>query len=257
MKKFTFLSAFVLACTFILAGCGNSGKQLSVIVSLDNKPFASETADGKIAGVDITLAEELAKVMDLKYKMVKADNYSAVLEKIQGKNTVAMSGVVKTPELAEKFLLSDSYYESFLVAYVRTSTVGGPKFEDYCTGELNVLVVKDSYAEYFMKKNYPDAKVVTFADPDKLADEIANNAENQVMLVDQFTGLRIKADKGGITQIKNEEGKDHISEDYSYVIAVPKGEDDLLLKINEAIAALKQNGTIDTCIRTYTPANYR
>ncbi len=123
-----------LAAVATLAACGSSNNDsvkkiedkgtLVLAVSPDYPPFEYQTIkNGKntVVGVDIDLANAIAKKLNVKLKISAMDFNNVLTSLSQGKADIAISGISATSQRKESFDFSNVYYDANNVVVVKKS----------------------------------------------------------------------------------------------------------------------------------------
>ena len=213
--------------------------------SPDYPPFEN-LEDGEYVGLDMDLGRAIADYLGLECKYVNID-FDGIIPAIVagGKADAGLSGLSITPEREKEIKFTDSYYTDNQA--VATLSDNADITKDNATDALNakgvtIAVQSGSTGADFAKENFPNAKKLPFpnftdafaAVNSGKADAVCGNyAVVNQMLAGAYTNLHTV-----LTSATGEE----------YAIAVNKDNDALLKALNEAIAALKKDGTIDDLI---------
>ena len=276
MTRRNFLTvAGALASTAALAGCNAGGEQdapaddattdepaatddlglikegtLTVAVSPDFPPF--ENLDGdEYVGFDVDLMKAVAEQMGLEVEF-KNLQFDAIVPAIQagGQADVGCSGITIDPEREEQVDFSTSYYidDQCVVAMTDNADVTADTYADALNQEGVVIAVQSgTTGETFAQENFPNAKVVGYgnatdcfaamqAGTDGTVAVVTNLAVGEKMIAEAYTDAQIV-------------GKSATGEEYG--VAVSKDNPALLSAVNDALAALDEDGTIDELTTTW------
>ena len=276
MKK---LIAVIMAlCMLVSAVClfaSCDKKDENTLVMATNAAFPPyEYKDGdKIVGIDAEIAAAIAEKLGMKLEIVDVD-FGAVLTGVaEGKYDMGMAGITVTEKRKESMDFSNTYATGIQVIIVNDGST---------IATLDDLWNFDEEGNPVSLKN-PDIKIGV--QQDTTGDIYSSSAisgwgfndlnEDESIKTDRVirykTGAEavsaLKTGKVDCVIIDNEPAKSfvaanegiHILEgdnEYAvedYAICVKKGNTELLDKINQALAELKADGTIDGIINKYIP----
>ena len=276
MKK---LIAVIMAlCMLVSAVClfaSCDKKDENTLVMATNAAFPPyEYKDGdKIVGIDAEIAAAIAEKLGMKLEIVDVD-FGAVLTGVaEGKYDMGMAGITVTDKRKESMDFSDTYATGIQVIIVNDGS---------SIATLDDLWNFDENGDPVSLKN-PDIKIGV--QQDTTGDIYSSSAisgwgfndlnEDESIKTDRVvrykTGAEaisaLKTGKVDCVIIDNEPAKSfvaandgiHILEgdnEYAvedYAICVDKGNTELLAKINQALADLKADGTVDRIINKYIP----
>ena len=276
MKKL--IAVLMALCMLVSAVClfaSCDKKDENTLVMATNAAFPPyEFKDGdKIVGIDAEIAAAIADKLGMKLEIVDVD-FGAVLTGVaEGKYDMGMAGITVTDKRKESMDFSDTYATGIQVIIVNDGS---------SIATLDDLWNFDENGDPVSLKN-PDIKIGV--QQDTTGDIYSSSAisgwgfndlnEDESIKTDRVvrykTGAEaisaLKTGKVDCVIIDNEPAKSfvaandgiHILEgdnEYAiedYAICVDKGNTELLAKINQALADLKADGTIDRIISKYIP----
>ena len=276
MKKL--IAVIMTLCMLVSAVClfaSCDKKDENTLVMATNAAFPPyEYKDGdKIVGIDAEIAAAVAEKLGMKLEIVDVD-FGAVLTGVaEGKYDMGMAGITVTDKRKESMDFSDTYATGIQVIIVNDGS---------SIATLDDLWNFDENGDPVSLKN-PDIKIGV--QQDTTGDIYSSSAisgwgfndlnEDESIKTDRVvrykTGAEaisaLKTGKVDCVIIDNEPAKSfvaandgiHILEgdnEYAiedYAICVDKGNTELLAKINQALADLKADGTIDRIINKYIP----
>ncbi len=265
MKRFL---ALILVMIFLLAaftGCAGNKNKLDEILAAKkmvvylnaNFPPFEYFSGSDIVGVDIEIAQRIADDLGVELKIENADFDGIVASLAAGKCDIAISGMTITEERKKEVDFSIPYIKS--VQYLilpQDSTIatmedlagkviGTPLgytgqfvLEDEMDPEKGGVLV-DAGCELKIYKNPVDASL-----------DITTGRLDAVIM-DEFVAKSIAANDNALKAIKlvYADGGD-VSEEYG--VAVPKGNEQLLTRINKVIENLKANNSIEQWVVEYS-----
>ncbi|HCW8396010.1 TPA: ABC transporter permease subunit [Staphylococcus aureus] len=216
--------------------------ELRVGLSADYAPMEFEhTVNGKTeyAGVDIDLAEKIAKDNNLKLKIVNMSFDSLLGALKTGKIDIIISGMTSTPERKKQVDFSDSYMMTKNIMLVKKDKVNDYKdIKDF--NNKKVGAQKGTEQEKIAQTEIENASITSLSRlPDVILALKSGKVEGVVVEKPVAEAYLKQNPKLGISNVKfNEEEKDT-------VIAVPKDSPKLLSQINKTIKEVKDKGLID------------
>ena len=252
MKKLIKTIALVLALTFVLLGfAGCSGTDVSVsgiqargeLVMLTNAAFPpfEYVEDGKEVGVDIDIANEIAKDLGVTLKVVNMD-FDPIVDYIKsGKGDIGAAGMTVTEERKESVDFSIEYVKS--KQYVITMKDNTDIKVDNLDGlTIGVQTGTTGDTVYASDEEYVKAKEVKRY---KNALEAASDLKLgrvDCVVIDELPAKKIVEEN---PELKCEES---VWEEEWYAIAVQKGNTTLLEAVNNTLQRLMDEGKIDEYI---------
>lgn len=281
MKKFAALGlAAMMALSF--TGCGSSDKETTVATTTaadtkaeaetttaaskaeESKTEAAEAAGGvltmatnaefdpweyheggEIVGIDIEMAQAIADKMGMELK-IEDMAFDAIIPSITtGKADIGMAAITENEERKLSVDFSDNYAESSLVILVQSTneeitsadTLAGKKI-GVQLGTTGDLTATDIVGEEGMERYTTYFEAVQALKQGKINAIVIDKAPAKVFL----------SQNDDIKQVGEELSKEE------YAIAVAKGNTELVEKLNQAIADLQADGTFDTIMNKYIPA---
>lgn len=281
MKKFAALGlAAMMALSF--TGCGSSDKETTAATTTaadtkaeaetttaaskaeESKTEAAEAAGGvltmatnaefdpweyheggEIVGIDIEMAQAIADKMGMELK-IEDMAFDAIIPSITtGKADIGMAAITENEERKLSVDFSDNYAESSLVILVQSTneeitsadTLTGKKI-GVQLGTTGDLTATDIVGEEGMERYTTYFEAVQALKQGKIDAIVIDKAPAKVFL----------SQNDDIKQVGEELSKEE------YAIAVAKGNTELVEKLNQAIADLQADGTFDTIMNKYIPA---
>ena len=232
----------LILLSLVLSAC--SGKSTKYIIATDATwaPFESINAQNQIVGFDIDLMNAIAEKagIEIEYQDVRFDALLAGMG--VGTYDAAISSITITEDRAKSMLFSDPYYvagQMIVVQKNNTSITGEASLKGKKLG-AQLGTTGESLA------NEIEGATVKAYDQIGLAVQDLMNGQIDAVICD--TPIAESYVKKNTTAIKIVGGSLTTE---SYGIAVAKGKEDLLAKINQGLAAVKAAGTIDQLIQKW------
>ena len=224
----------------------NSGK-LVVATSPDYPPFEN-LENGEYVGLDIEIAKAVGKELGLEVEF-KNLQFDAIIPAIAagGQADMGISGFSVDPERAKEIDFTDSYYiDDQAIAVMK----GGAVTKDNAATELNkegviIAVQSGTTGEDYVKENFPKATVQPYGNSTDAFAALQSGQANAVC-----TNLAV-VEKMLKDAYQDAEIVKSIATGEEYAIVVNKDNAALKTAVNDALAKLKADGTIDKLVQQY------
>ena len=261
MKMMKKLAAALLAMTMALALCACSGKSAGVTTVEEGKlhmstnaafpPYEMTRDDGGFEGIDVEVAEAIAKKLGLEL-VVDDMGFTAALMAVQnGESDIAMAAITVKPDRLEVMDFTDSYATGVQVVVVKEDS---PIQTLDDLGSARMIGCQADTTGYFYCSDTPEnggygEDHVTAYDTGALAimDLVAGTID--AVVIDNGPAQAYVAANPGLKILDTE----YAVEDYA--IAVKKGNTALLDAVNKALAELKADGTFQGIVDKYIKAD--
>ena len=221
---------------------------ITFATSPDYPPFENLDDNGEYVGLDMDLGRAIADYLGLECEYTNLD-FDGIVPAIVagGQADAGLSGISITPEREDEVNFTDSYYvdnQAVAVMADNTDITEDNAVDALNSADVKIAVQSGSTGADYAAENYPNAEQVPFpnftdafaAVASGQADAVCgNSAVVEQMLNGAYTDLHTV-----LTSATGEE----------YAIAVSKDNEALLAALNEAIAALKEDGSIDEMVQT-------
>lgn len=271
MKKLGAVAAsLAFAGALALAGCGNSDAPadaagsadasgsdtmqlvtdgtLTIGTSAEYEPF-EYMEDGEYKGFDLELAQAIADDLGLELKIENVDFDTIVPGVASGtKYDMGIAAITATPEREKEVGFTDSYYmdDQAIVTMADNTEVTGDNYADALNAEgVKIAVQSGSTAEAFAKENFPNAELVPFKNATDCFAAVQSSQAN-ALVTNRSVAAQLVA-----TSFSNEQVIKQISTGEEYAIAVNKDNTALLDALNDSIAKLTEDGTVDELMTKY------
>lgn len=278
MKKFLAL-AMALAMVMSLAACGNGSSSSAGTSSSNNSsasqsdasssgdtsstgelttiqegklimstnaafpPYEMTDDNGNVVGIDADIAAAIAEKLGLELQIEDMDFDSALLAVQQGKSDMVMAGVSVDPEREAVMDFSTSYATGVQVVIVKE----GSDVTLDNLGEQLIGTQRGTTGEIYCTDDYGADHVAAY-DNGISAVQALMNDQVDCVVIDQAPAPEFVAANPGLTTLETE----YANEDYA--IGVNKGNTALLDAINNALAELTADGTIQSILDSYISA---
>lgn len=210
-------------------------------------PFEFVTASGVIDtfdGIDMAIAKKIAEENGMSVQMESMEFDSLLVALQNGQIDAAIAGMTITEERAKSVDFSTPYYTATQVMIVKEDSDIAVAAD---MADKKICVVQGYTGETCVNKmGYP---YEAFKKGTEAVMELVNG-KCDVVVLDSATAAKYVADNAGLKIVEDAEA----FENEEYAIAVAKGNDELLEKINTAIEKMLEDGTISELAVQYIDA---
>ena len=246
----------VAACVFSLAACGSkddskdskeskkdSKATLVMATNAEFPPYEFHEGDD-VVGIDADIARAIGEEMGMEVKIEDMAFDSIIPAVTSGKADFGAAGMTVTEDRKKNVDFTDTYATATQVIIVKEgSDIAGP---DDLTGKkigVQLGTTGDIYAD-----DIEDAKVERYNKGFEAVQALTQDKIDAVV-IDGEPAKEFVAEADGLKIL------DEAFTEEEYAIAVAKDNDDLLKKMNEALASLKESGKIDEIVAKYISAD--
>ena len=273
MKKIisiALVAVMLLTSVIAFSACGKKDNVLIMATNAAFPPYEYVEGD-KFVGIDVEIATAIAEKLGMELQIEDVEFGSIIGGVVEGKYDMGMAGMTVTEERKQSVNFSDTYATGIQVIIVKNGST---------ITSLDDIFVFDDEGNPTALKN-PALKVGVQQDTTGdiySSDDVTNwglndVAEDGTVKTDRVVRFKtgaeaveaLKTDKIDMVIIDNEPAKSFVATNDSihilegdneyaiedYAICVAKDNEELLKKINEALAELKADGTIDKIIAKY------
>ncbi len=245
MKKMITALALVLALTFALSGFAMADLKSAYIVGTNPEfaPFEFIGDDGQPTGIDMDIIKAIFEQIDPSIEVtIECMAFDGLISAMtSGKIDLAIAGMSVTEDRKKSVNFTDNYFDATQVIVVKEgSAITGSA--DLDGKKLGVQL--GTTGDTFATDAYPGAEFSRF---EKVIDAINDTANGRLdaTVIDEQTAKAYVAQTPGLVILPEK-----LSEEV-YAIPLRKDDTELLEKINEALTAMKQDGTIQAIIEKY------
>ena len=248
MKKIIALVLALVMVAACLTACGGAkgatlkdvqkAGKLMVATSPDFPPFESLEGDA-VVGIEPDIMALIGEKLGVEVEFVQMD-FDSVLIGIQAaKYDCAMSGITVTPDREKNMLFTDPYYNAAQVIVVpEGSPITGKadlagKVASVQTGTTAESGCQDEGIEVQAFAANADAKAAL------------TTGKVDAWVVDNLTAIQMVEEGDGLVIL------DEKMTEEPYAFAFAMGSEDLVAAINEALAALIADGTVESIFASY------
>ena len=283
MKKIISLllvAVMAFGCVSAFAACAPA-KDPNVLVMATNAafpPYEFKEGDG-YAGIDVEIAQAIAEKLGKKLEIADID-FGAIIGGVEtGKYDFGMAGLTVTDERKEQVNFSTTYATGVQVIIVRADSEIQSLDDFYASFDeegnptaladnealfgsdgIKIGVQQDTTGDIYCSDDYTnwgfntlDAegttkidRVIRYKTGAEAVEALKTGKVDAVIIDNEPAKSFVEANDGAVKILESGE---YITEEYA--ICVNKADTELLKQINEALAALKADGTLDRIIAKY------
>ena len=258
MKKVLALILAAVLATGMFAGCSGNDSGLKTVESgklimstnATFPPYESLDDSGNIVGIDVDIAQAIADKLNLEL-VVDNMGFNAALEAVQkGKCDMVMAGVTVTDERKAVMDFSDSYATGVQVVIVpENSDIKTP--DDLTGKKIGTQMGTTGYiycSDTPENGGYGEENVIGY-DSGVTAVQALLNGQIDAVVIDGEPAKNYVASNPGLKILDTE----WLTEDYA--IGIAKNNTALAEAINNALAELTKDGTVQNIIDKYIKAD--
>ena len=206
-------------------------------------PYEMIADDGSFEGIDIEVADAIAKKLGLELEVDDMDFDAALLAVQQNKSDIVMAGVTVTDDRKLVMNFTDSYATGVQVVIVKE----GSDVTLDNLGEKMIGTQRGTTGYIYTSGDYGDDHVTAY-DNGASAVQALLNGQVDCVVIDSAPAEAFVAANAGLTILDTE----YVTENYA--IGVNKDNTALLDAINQALAELTADGTVQAIVDKYITA---
>ena len=219
--------------------------KLVIGTSPDYPPFEN-LENGEFVGLDMEIAKALGEKLGLEVEF-KSLQFDAIIPAVAagGQVDIGISGFTVDPDRAKEIDFSSTYYiDDQAIAAMKDGAITAEN-ADEALAKATIAVQSGTSGEAYIQENFPEATVQPYGNSTDAfsamqagqADAVCTNAAVvQKMLADAYQDAQI---------VKS------IATGEEYAIVISKDNPALTKAVNEALAELQADGTIDRLVQQY------
>ena len=241
MKLFSriLLAALIMVLTMSMTGLAE-GTQLIVGTNPEFPPFESIGDSGEVVGIDIDIINAIGEKIGMTVTIESMD-FDALIPALGGKIDAAIAGMTNTEERRKSVLFTDPYFQASQKIIVKE---GSPIAAEADLAGKHIGVQLGTTGDLYVTEKFTDATIDRYNKGIDAVQDLVNGKLDAVVIDEAPAGVFVNQAPGLVILA------DRLSDEV-YSIALPLGQDDLCAKMNEALAALKADGTLDKIIASY------
>ena len=277
MKKFFAIALSCLLVVGMFAGCGNSAAEETTVAAVETTAAAETTAateaaeaaevstiedgvlimatnaafppyemiadDGSIEGIDAEVAGAIAEKLGLELQIDDMDFDAALLAVQQGKADIVMAGVSVTEDRLMVMNFSDTYATGIQSVIVKEGS--GVTMDNL--GEKMIGTQRGTTGYIYASGDYGEDHVTAY-DNGASAVQALMNGQVDCVIIDNAPAQEFVAANPGLTLL------DGAWVEEEYAIGLNKDNAGLLEAVNQALAELIADGTVQSIVDKYITA---
>ena len=217
--------------------------KLTMSTNAQFPPYEMTTDDGGFEGIDVEIATAIAEKLGLELDILDMDFDSALLAVQQGNSDIVMAGVTVNEDRQLVMDFTDSYATGVQVIIVKE----GSDVTIDNMGEGLIGTQRGTTGNIYCTDDYGEEHVMAY-DDGFTAVQALMNGQVDCVVIDNAPAQEFVKNNAGLTILDTE----YANEDYA--IGLNKGNTALLDAINTALNELISDGTVQTIIDKYIPA---
>lgn len=251
MKKLLALILTAAMSMVLLTACGDSKDVLedgvlTVGTNAEFPPFEYVNDNGEPDGFDMALIKAVGEKLGVEV-VVENMEFASLVTSIGSKIDVAIAGMTVTEERKQSVEFSNPYYEAvqYAVLPIDSTIATAADLEG-----KNIGVQLGTTGD-FIASEIEGANVSQY---NKAVDAVNDliNGRVDCVIIDKNPALVFEGKFEG--QVVAVDGAQFEFEAEEYAIALPKGDTELVEKVNAALEEIKADGTFDELVKTYIEA---
>ena len=278
MKKFSIaMLSMVLAGSLLLSGCGggntdtqqneDSNTDAAATDSTDTAdggvlrmgtnatfpPYEFTDENGEVAGIDAEIAAAVAEKLGMELDITDMAFESLIPALQAGTIDIVLAGMTVDPERAEQVNFTDSYATGVQVVIIPESSDIAPVEQEDGSMAVDLTgktigVQTGTTGDLYCTDEYGQENVKQF-DNGPLAVAALVNGQIDCVVIDQEPAKNYVAANEGLKIL------DTAYANENYAAAISKDNTELLEQVNAAMQELKDDGTLQSIIDKYIPAD--
>lgn len=244
MKKFLSVALVLVLTACMFVGCGKKDKKtLTMATNAYFPPYEYYDGDD-IVGIDVEIAQAIADKLDMKLKVEDMEFDSIITAVTAGKADIGLAGMTVTEDRLKSINFSDSYAKGVQVVIVKEGSdiqsiddLAGKKIGVQLATTGDIYATDDFGSECVEQYNKGNDAVMALV-----------SGKVDAVIIDNEPAKSFVAANSGLVILETE----YVTEDYAACIA--KDNTELLEKVNNALAELKADGTLQKIIDKYIKA---
>lgn len=243
IRKIVFI---ILAVCMLLAftACGTKDDGILTMATNAAFPPYEYYENETIVGIDVEIAQALADKLDMELK-VEDMEFGSIITAVQtGKVDIGLAGMTVREDRLVSVNFSTPYTTASQVIIVTNNSkiTGAADLADKSIG-----VQESTTGDIYITEEFPDADVQRYSKGVEAVQALLQGKVDAVVIDNEPAKVFVKQNEG--LKILPEAYTDE-----EYAIAISKKNNDLLEKINAALAELTEDGTLKSIIDKYISA---
>lgn len=248
MKKKMILFCFLIC---LLTFVSVSAETYTMGTSAEYRPFVYYDYSDSLTGLDIDLINEIGNLEGFSVSTMDIA-FDGLIDSVSvGQIDLIGGAYSKTPERETQLIFSDTYYTNAAVIIAAKTGSVPDKLDRENSAGLRIGVQRGSSFDQWLKTNLVaegilnTQNIFTFSNADAALKAL--NSGNVDLVMMDSDAYKQTYEKSGNFKVVN----DTLANE-EYAFAAAPGSEALIAKINDGLAKMKQNGTLQSLIEKYT-----
>lgn len=246
MKQLVKVFALILVMVLALGAAAMAEPTVyKVGTNPEFRPFEYVGDDGEIVGIDIDMINALIALVDPEAQVViEAMAFDALLPALAiGQIDIVVAGLSATEERKQSVDFTNEYYVANQAILVKSDDTSIASEADLAGKKIGVVL--GYTGDLYVSDNVADAVIDRY---DKGVDAVQDLVAGRLdaVVIDDAPAAALAASTGDAAKIVS-----IIETNEVYAIALAKGNEEFLAKLNEGLAKLIEDGTIDAIVTKF------
>lgn len=217
------------------SSCEDRSKKLVIGTDATYPPFEFVDEQGRIAGIDIEIGQFIAKALG-KQAEIKNINFDGLITALQsGSLDMIISSMTANDERRKSVAFSEPYVKTGIALLIAAKSPV-KSADDLKAPGRRAVVRLGTTGESWAKEHLPDVPRVTLDSDAACVLEVVNGTVD-AWIYDQFSIMKHHARHPEATRVNLTPLREEV-----WAIAMRKGEDDLVARVNQALARMRADG---------------
>ncbi|WP_246858509.1 transporter substrate-binding domain-containing protein [Citricoccus sp. SGAir0253] len=220
--------------------------RLRVCTTGDFPPFAVEDETGELAGIDVDMARDLALTLGVEVEWVKTE-WKSLMEDFQAKCDIAVGGIDRTPERAEK-----AFFTTHTMVDGKTPLVRCEDVEEYQTVQdinrpgVTSIFPEGGTLEDYARDTFPRGELKSHDGPGSIFDEVIEGRAD-VITMDRSEVLYVDHDNEELCAANPDDPFTYAQKGY----LLPQGDVVLKYYVDQWLSIARNDGTYEMISRPW------
>jgi ABC-type amino acid transport substrate-binding protein len=225
---------------------------LTFVTNADSPPFVEKSTTGNLQGFDIDLANALCDQLHVQciFKQLPNDEFIPAIQ--QGTAHAAIAALTATPEKQQYLAFTDSYYRATASLISHKNNRVLLHHENTFTNKTIGVRANSVFATFLHLRYQGKVNIKTYTDVRHALYDLQNYKIDAVLAHTPIINSWLNHASHALLQDLTEESEHDMPElNMGFAIAVHKENHKLRIALNEALAAIRQNGIYDLIAKRY------
>jgi len=226
---------------------GERPRELVVATSADSPPYATRRA-GTITGLEVDLALEVGKVLGRPVRFVDVPWNGLFDELVSGRADVVMAGVTVTAERERRFAFAEPYLRTGIAALVRRDDRKRFGSRDaVCKSRIRVGVIRKTTGAHNLRHRCPAMIRRVYKTADDAVLDLTKHRVEAVVHDAPVLAYLMSQQAAALDLVPT----DIADEELAWMVR--RDDTALLQTLNDALATMRRDGTLDRVLEHWIP----